>query len=388
MRIAYLSTFYPFRGGIAQFNASLYRELEKILASSQAPSTNLNPGSSNEIIAVTFKRQYPDSLFPGKTQYVTNDEHTDPIPSIPLLDSVNPLSYFTAAKRIKEFKPDLLIMKYWMSFFGPSLGTVARLMPKHTKVITILDNVIPHEKRFFDKAFTNYFLNQNDGFIAMSETVKNDLLSIKPHARFIKKEHPLYDHFGQKIDQAEARQKLHLSPDKKTLLFFGFIRDYKGLDVLIKAFDLLDDSYQLIIAGETYGSFDKYELLINSIRNKEHIHVFNDYISDDKVPVFFSAADVCILPYKSATQSGITSIAYHFDLPLIATDVGGLKESIQHQSTGIIVDQCEPEPITLAIKDYFGSPLSNKFVANIKKMKEELSWKNFAESLLDFADKL
>ncbi len=372
MRIAYLSTFYPFRGGIAQFNASLFRELEK----------------KHEILAFTFTRQYPDMLFPGKTQYVTNDENADPIKSIQNLDSINPLSYFTTARHIKAFKPDLLIMKYWMSFFGPSLGTVAKLMPMQAKVISILDNVIPHEKRFFDKAFTHYFLKQNDGFIAMSETVKNDLVSLSPNAKYIKKEHPLYDHFGKKIDQIEARRQLKISPDKKTLLFFGFIRDYKGLDVLIKAFDLLDDSYQLIIAGETYGSFDKYQQLIDSIKNKNQVYVFNDYITDDQVPAFFSAADVCVLPYKSATQSGITSIAYHFEVPLIATDVGGLKESIHHQSTGLIVDHCEPEPIALAIKDYYVGRLSMRFIPNIRKMKEELSWKSFADSLIEFSSHL
>jgi len=371
MRIAYLSTFYPFRGGIAQFNASLFRELEK----------------QHEILAFTFTRQYPEMLFPGKTQYVTNDENADPIKSIQTLDSINPLTYFSTARQIKAFNPDLVVMKYWMSFFGPSLGTVAKLLPNQTKVITILDNVIPHEKRFFDSAFTKYFLNQTDGFIAMSENVKNDLVSLKPDAKFIKKEHPLYDHFGAKMDQAEARRKLKLSEDKKTLLFFGFIRDYKGLDLLIKAFDLLDDSYQLLIAGETYGSFDKYQQLINSIKNK-NVHVFNDYITDDQVPAFFSAADVCVLPYKSATQSGITSIAYHFEVPLIATDVGGLKESIHHQSTGIIVDHCEPEPIAMAIKNYFTSRHASKFISNIKKLKEELSWKSFANSLITFSESI
>jgi glycosyltransferase involved in cell wall biosynthesis len=372
MRIAYLSTFYPFRGGIAQFNASLYREFEK----------------QHDIRAITFTRQYPDIIFPGKTQYVTNDEMADVIPSSPMLDTINPLSYFATAKQIKAFQPDILIMKYWMSFFGPSLGTVAKYMPKNCKVITILDNVIPHEKRFFDSIFTRFFLNQNDGFVAMSETVKNDLVSLKPHARFIKREHPLYDHFGLKTDQEQARKKIAIDPDKKTILFFGFIRDYKGLDILIKAFDLLDESYQLVIAGESYGSFEKYQHLIDSVKNKNQIHVFNDYISDEQVPDFFSAADVCVLPYKSATQSGITSIAYHFDLPLIATDVGGLKESIRHQSTGIIVEQCEPEPIALAIKDYFTGRLSGRFIPNIIKMREELSWKNFASSLLEFSKSL
>jgi len=264
MKIAYLSTFYPFRGGIAQFNASLFRELEK----------------KHEIIPFNFTRQYPDILFPGKTQYVTDEENADPVKSIQILDSINPFSYFSTARHIKAFKPDLLIMKYWMSFFGPSLGTVAKLMPKQTRVITILDNVIPHEKRFFDRAFTSYFLNQSDGFIAMSDTVKNDLVSLQPNAKYIRKEHPLYDHFGKKVEQMKARQQLKISPIKKTLLFFGFIRDYKGLDVLIKAFDLLDDSYQLIIAGETYGSFEKYQRLINSIKNKNQMGVSQDRLTE------------------------------------------------------------------------------------------------------------
>jgi glycosyltransferase involved in cell wall biosynthesis len=368
MKIAYLSTFYPFRGGIAQFNASLYREFDM----------------SHEIKAFTFSRQYPDFLFPGKTQYVSDDELADQIPSIQALDSINPLTYFSTARKIKAFNPDLLVMKYWMSFLAPSLGTVAKLMPRHTKVITILDNVIPHEKRFFDNSLTRYFLKQSDGFVAMSDTVKNDLLSLKPSAKYIKKEHPLYDHFGGKIDRKEARQLLRLFPNKKTLLFFGFIRDYKGLDVLIKAFDLLDDSYQLVIAGETYGSFDKYSQLINSIRKKNQVFVFNDYISDRQVPAFFSAADVCVLPYKSATQSGITSIAYHFDVPLIATDMGGLKESIHHLQTGLIVDCCEPDVIAKSIREFFDRSLAGIFAPGIQKLKEALSWKKFAGSIVEF----
>jgi glycosyltransferase involved in cell wall biosynthesis len=372
MRIAYLSTFYPFRGGIAQFNASLYREFEK----------------QHDVKAFTFTRQYPDFLFPGKTQYVSNDETADAIPSIQSLDSINPFTYFSTARKIKAFNPDILIMKYWMSFFGPSLGTVAKFLPRHTKVITILDNVIPHEKRFFDSAFTGYFLNQNDGFIAMSDSVKNDLLSLSPNAKVLKKEHPLYDHFGAKPSQSDARKRLNLHPDKKTLLFFGFIRDYKGLDVLLQAFDLLDDSYQLVIAGETYGSFDKYTNQISSLRHKNQVFVYNDYITDSLVPDFFAAADVCVLPYKSATQSGITSIAYHFETPLIATDVGGLKESIHHLETGLMVDRCEPEAIAASIRQYFDQQLVSKFIPEIQKMKEELSWKNFAQHIVDFSDKL
>lgn len=372
MRIAYLSTFYPFRGGISQFNASLYRELEK----------------QHTVKAFTFTRQYPGMLFPGKTQMITNDEKADPVDSMQVLDSINPATYFSTARKIRAFHPDLLIMKYWMSFFGPSLGTVAKLMPADTRVITVLDNVIPHEKRFFDDAFTRYFLKQNDGFIAMSDKVLKDLLTLHPQAKYLRKDHPLYNHFGEGINRMTARAQLNLDPHKKTLLFFGFIRDYKGLDVLIDAFDRLDDSYQLVIAGETYGSFDKYDSMIRSISKKDSVFVFNDYISDQQVPGFFSAADVCILPYKSATQSGITSIAYHFELPIIATDVGGLKETIEDGKTGLIVSTCDPDAIAGTVRKFFDQHLSEKLIEGIREIKESLSWEQFAASLIDFSGKI
>jgi glycosyltransferase involved in cell wall biosynthesis len=370
MRIAYLSTFYPYRGGIAQFNASLFREFEK----------------KHEIKAFTFTRQYPDILFPGKTQYVTNDENADMIPALRKLDSVNPFTYLSTAKEINKFKPDLLIMKYWMSFFGPSLGTVAKFMKKDTTVISILDNVIPHEKKIIDIPFTQYFLKQNDGFIAMSDSVKTDLLTLKPNAKVIHADHPLYNHFGNRLDKKAACEQLKIHPDKKTLLFFGFIRDYKGLDLLIETFGRLDQSYQLVIAGETYGSFDKYREQINKLPNKKNVFVFNDYISDNQVPAFFSASDVCILPYKSATQSGITSIAYHFDIPLIATNTGGLKETILHNQTGLIVDEISAGAICSAVIRYFDEQLKDKFISEIQNLKTRLSWEKFAESILNFKE--
>jgi glycosyltransferase involved in cell wall biosynthesis len=368
MRIAYLSTFYPYRGGIAQFNASLYRALEK----------------EHQVKAFTFTRQYPEILFPGKTQMVENDETADKIPAERVLDSVNPLSYWQTGKKIKAFQPDLLIMKYWMSFLAPSLGTAAGFAGKKTKVITVLDNVIPHEKKFFDNAFTKYFLNKNDGFIAMSDAVMHDLHLLKPNAQCIRMDHPLYDHFGEQMDRAKACTELNIDPSKKNLLFFGFIRDYKGLDLLIEAFNTLDNSYNLIIAGECYGSFDKYRDMINNSPLKENIHVFTDYIPDNKVPVFFGAADVCILPYKSATQSGITSIAYHFGVPIIATDVGGLKESITHESTGLIVPKPDKELLSESIKFYFVKSQQAKMKHDIIQLKERLSWSKFAEGIINF----
>lgn len=372
MRIAFLSTFYPYRGGIAQFNASLYRALEK----------------NHEVKAFTFTRQYPEVLFPGKTQMVENDETADKIPSIRVLDSINPLSYWQAAKKINQFQPDMLIMKYWMSFLAPALGTTAGLVNKSSKVVTILDNVIPHEKKFFDNAFTKYLLEKNDGFIAMSDAVANDLYTLAPAARCIRIDHPLYDHFGATVTREKACAALNIDPSKKNLLFFGFIRDYKGLDLLIEAFNTLDNSYNLIIAGECYGSFDKYQAMIDKSPLKQNIHVFTDYIPDNKVPHFFGAADVCVLPYKSATQSGITSIAYHFEVPLIATDTGGLKESITDGSTGLIVKSPDSILIAQAIQHYFDNTLSEKMKHDIIQLKERLSWAKFAEGIVNFGGTL
>ncbi len=368
MKIAFLSTFYPFRGGIAQFNASLYRAFEK----------------EHEVKAFTFTRQYPNFLFPGETQLVTDKDSADEIPAARVLDTLNPFSYGSAASKIEKFAPDLLLMKYWMSYMAPSLGSVAKRIKRKSNVITILDNVIPHEKRFFDEAFTKYFLKQNKGFVVMSESVKSDLLRFMPDAKYILCPHPLYNHFGNKIESAVARKQLNIPQDKKVILFFGFIRDYKGLDLLIETVSRLGNDYLLVIAGEVYGSFEKYQQQIDRLGITSSVNLHVRYVSDSEVPAFFSAADVCVLPYKSATQSGITSIAYHFDLPLIATDTGGLKEAIINNKTGLIVNTPEVEPITNAIKSYFSDNLKAQFQIEIQLLKERLSWAALSNVIIDF----
>lgn len=372
MKIAILSTFFPFRGGIAQFNSLLYRSFEK----------------KNEVKAFTFKRQYPNFLFPGETQMVTKEDKVDEIPSYRVLDSINPLTFLSSARKIKKFSPDILITKYWMTFFGPSLGYVCKSLNKKAKRISILDNVIPHEKRFFDKFCNRYFLKHNDGFIVMSDSVLKDLLSLKPEAKYLRIDHPVYNHFPAKMNQLKAKDLLKINPNKKTILFFGFIRDYKGLDLLIESMNLLDESYQLVIAGEVYGSFTKYQTLIDQSKAKDRIHLFNHYISDEEVSVYFSAADVCILPYKSATQSGITSISNHYTLPIIATDVGGLKETIEHLKTGIIVKEPNIEQISNAIELYFSTNKKDFFSENIMEENKKNSWENFTTKLIDFSKTL
>jgi len=370
VRIAYLSTFYPFRGGIAQFNKSLYQALAQ---------------QGHEVKAFSFKRQYPALLFPGKSQFVAERDSSDEIMAARILDSINPISFKVTAKEISAFNPDVLLMKYWMSFLGYSLGNVAKRLKKTSKIITILDNVIPHEKRFFDSFLTKYFLKQNDCFVAMSDSVEKDLYTLMPHAKCLRIDHPLYDHFGEGIKQQEARNKLGVEAAKKTVLFFGIIRAYKGLDALIRAFDKLDDSYQLIIAGECYEDISTYKQLIEKSSAGNRIFLFDQYIADENVSTFFSAADVCVLPYRSATQSGIISISYHFNVPIIATDVGGLKESILFPNpTGLVVHSPDPELIAKAIVKFFSEHLGQMFKQNIQLLKENKSWSGFASSMIDF----
>lgn len=372
MKIALLSCFYPFRGGIAQFNANLFTEL----------------GLSHTVKAFNFTRQYPNFLFPGKSQFVTEADNAIQIENLPILDTINPISYYKTAKAISDWEPDLLIMRYWMSFFAPSQGFVGRRLLKKTKVISILDNVIPHERRFFDTPFTKYFLKSNHAFVVLSSSVGKDLLTIEPDANYITIPHPLYNHFGEKVKRSVAQVKLKLDPNKKTLLFFGLIREYKGLDILIDAFSSLDQSYQLIIAGEPYGSFEMYQNKIDNSPAKKRIKLFTRYIPDSEVPLFFSAADVTVLPYRTATQSGISAISFHFDVPLITTNVGGLKEAIEKPGTGIVVEKPESSCIANGIKKFFEENNSEYYINNIAKEKEELSWKRFSEKLIDFYNTL
>ncbi|MFM2037819.1 MAG: hypothetical protein RL432_758 [Bacteroidota bacterium] len=374
MKIVFLSTFYPFRGGIAQFNALLYRELEK----------------DHDIEAVTFKRQYPGILFPGKTQYVTQEDSADPIPACRSLDSVNPFSYWSTAKAIRKQKPDLVITKYWMTFFGPCLGFVLGRQSRFTKRIAILDNVIPHERRFFDHRFNRYFLRRNDGFIAMTEKVKADLLSYLPDAKCEVIPHPVYPQFGKKLKREEALKALDLEDlkEKRILLFFGIIRDYKGLDLLIETLGKLDDRYHLLIAGEVYGSFEKYSRLIKSLKLEHRTHVIERYIADHEVPKFFSAADVCMLTYKSATQSGITGIAQYFELPMIATKVGGLGETIEHEKTGFVCDEQRAESIASWVARYFDEAKKETMSEALKQENQRNSWEVFARKLVRFYEEL
>lgn len=374
MRIAILSSFYPYRGGIAQFNANLYGELSR----------------HHDVKAFSFSRQYPEFLFPGKTQYVTPDDEAVSIESEALLDTADPFSYLRTARAIAEWHPDILVMRYWMSWFGPSLGYVGRYLRKRgCKVISILDNVVPHEPRFFDRPFTRYFLSGGSGFVTMCSEVAGDLDTFKTGKPHIVLPHPLYSHFGGRIPREQAEEALGLEHGRRNILFFGLIRKYKGLDILLNAFKDLGDEYQLIVAGEPYGSFDIYQEIIDGIGGKDRIKLFPKYIRDSEVKTYFSAADVTVLPYRSATQSGISSVSYHFEVPMIVTDVGGLRETIGEKGTGIVAEEVTPDCIKREIERYFNdSRIKEGCIGCIRQEKQRLSWASFAERLVEFASNL
>ena len=389
MRIAILSCFYPFRGGISQFNTYLLEELSK----------------KHTVKAFNFKRQYPGILFPGKTQKVSEDDDARPVESVAVLDTANPLTYSSTARAIAGFEPDVLLTRYWMSYFAPSLGSVcgkvSRILEKKGRkdfrTVAVADNIIPHEKHFFDIPLARYFVRRQSGIVTLSHAVEEQLQQICPGVRSQTIPHPLYSNFGERTDTLRARRQLGMQGtdqqvmDRKVLLFFGLIREYKGLDLLLEAMTLLDGSYTLVVAGECYGSFDRYRQIIDSerfapIRNNL---ILNDrYIPDKDVKVYFSAADLSVLPYRSATQSGISSISWNFDVPLITTPVGGLVESVGEAGTGLLAESISPEGIAQAIRKYFAENKKEEYLYNISRLKKELSWESFADKLENFINTL
>jgi glycosyltransferase involved in cell wall biosynthesis len=372
MKIVIVGTAYPLRGGIAHFNALLAEHLSK----------------RHTVETITFKRQYPRMFFPGKTQDETGGaSHAKPAPQ--LIDSINPFNWIRVAGMIREKKPDLLIFKYWLPFFGPCFGTIAKFAKRGTatKVLFVCDNVIPHERRPGDGVFTRYAFRHADYFIVQSEAVERDLLQLNPRAVYRKIPHPVYEIFGESIPKGEARKLLGIDAEN-VMLFFGYVRPYKGLMVLLEAMkELVNGKWQeendvlLLAVGEFYDDEAKYRQKVKDLHLESRIRFVSDYVPNDTVRLYFSAADVVILPYLSATQSGITQIAYNFDKPVIATDVGGLAEVVIDEKTGFIIPPDNPEELAGAIRKFYTERKEEEFSTNVKVEKKKYSWENFVRQI-------
>ena len=353
----------------------------------------LELANGHEVRAFNFKRQYPSLLFPGTTQFVSPEDDSTMVPSTRILDSINPFTWRRTAREILEWEPDVVYISWWMSFFGPSLGRVAHFLKNRgVKVIGILHNVLPHEPHSWDEPLTMHFLSGCNAFVTLGDEGARSLEHILGNVADVKSIqlfHPVYNQFGDRISREKAEKTLGLKAGCKNLLFFGLIRKYKGLDLLLRAFNRLPDDYQLIIAGEPYGDFDEYQDIIDESPGRDRIHCFIGYVPDVEVKEFFSASDLSVLPYRSATQSGVVAVSYNFGVPIVATDTGSLKRDIAERGTGFVIDSQSPEELAAAIRRYFDEPgWKEKFSEGIDDELKRLSWSNFCAELLKFTESL
>lgn len=373
MKIVILGSAHPLRGGLAAYNERLAREFQQ---------------AKDEVNIETFSLQYPEFLFPGTTQY-SSLPAPEELKIHVSVNSINPFNWIKIGWKLRKQQPDILVVKFWLPFMAPCLGTICRIAKsnKHTKIISILDNIIPHEKRIGDTLFTKYFVNSVDGFIAMSDSVYNDLSVFNTTKPRLLNPHPLFDNYGESVSKQEAIQQLQLDINKKYILFFGLIRDYKGLDILLKAMateNLRHSDIQLIVAGEYYSNKDEYEKLIQELQLQNKIHLHTRFIPDDEVYKFFCAADVVVQPYKHATQSGVTQICYHFNKPMIVTNVGGLPEIVPNNKVGLVVEPNE-QAVSDAILHFYNENKETEFVQNILEEKKKYSWKLMVEKVKSLA---
>ena len=375
MKIVVLGTAWPYRGGIALFNERLAKEFQK---------------ENDEVITYTFTLQYPSFLFPGKTQYSEEPAPQD-MNIVRKVSSVNPFNWIKVGRELKKMAPDLIVIGFWLPFMAPCLGTIARIARKNgrTKVVSVVHNIVPHEHRIGDKMFATYFCNSVDGFVAMSDSVLNDLTlfdSVKPRV-FCR--HPLYDNFGKQVDREEALSELGLDTNNRYMLFFGLIRDYKGLDIMLKAYAdsrLRKMGVKLIVAGEFYNNAEKYFELEKELGLEGEVIWHREFVPDSKVRYYFGAADIIVQPYKSATQSGVTQIAYHFEKPMIVTNVGGLAEIVPNGKAGYVVEPDEKE-IADAIVDFFGNNRQDEFKEGLLFEKRKYAWSNMTKSVKKAGEK-
>ncbi len=362
-KIIIIGPAFPYRGGIANFNNALAKTYYK---------------RGDDVIVISFSLQYPSFLFPGTTQY----EKGNPPEGLKikrLINSINPFNWIRVAKKINKENPDLVIIRYWLPFMAPCLGTIANLLNKKIKILAITDNIIPHEKRIGDYFLTKYFIRSCDAFLTLSSSVLDELNKFTKSSfkKFIP--HPIYDIFGRSINKEKALISLGLNPKDKHLLFFGFVRKYKGLDLLLNAMAddrILSMGIKLIIAGEFYDDEIDYTNLIKKLGIEKNIILKSDFIPADKVKNYFCAADMITQTYRTATQSGVTQIAYSFERPMLVTNVGGLAEIVPHNKVGYVTSK-KPKDIADAIVEFYKNDKEKIFALNTKKEKKRFSWDSF-----------
>lgn len=370
-KILIISPAHPLRGGIASSSERLGQALQ---------------ADGHDVTLISFSLQYPNFLFPGKTQF-TDDAPPKGLKIQTLINSVNPLNWVKTGWYLRSLKADLIIVRYWMPFMGPSLGSVLRLAKanRKTKVIALADNIIPHEKRPGDFWFTKYFCGSVDAFLVMSKSVGEDVRKFTQKKPVVFSPHPIYDNYGALVDREKALQHLGLDPAFRYVLFFGFIRDYKGLDLLLEAMakEKIDDlPIRLIVAGEYYGNQEKYDAIIQRLGIANQLVLHNSFIPHEEVKYFFGAADLVAQTYKTATQSGITQLAYHFEVPMLVTNVGGLPEIVADGEMGYVVKP-DSSDIAQSIQDFFEKKRYPKFLEGVRDNKERFSWGKMVEKIED-----
>lgn len=371
MKFVLVGTAYPHRGGIAHYVALLARELA---------------AAGHTVRVISFSRQYPGFLFPGKTQDDSGPE-TIRIDSERRIDTLNPFTWLAAARRIGELAPDLVVFKFWMPFFGPAYGTMARRLKRAgIRTCYLLDNVIPHERRPIDLPLLRYALAPVDAFVAQSEAVAAELRQFRPDAPLRQVPHPVYSIFGKATERAEARRRLGVTA-REVALFFGFIRGYKGLLDLLEAVALLpaERDFQLLVGGEFYEDDAPYRKAIRDLGLQRRVVLHDRYIPNPEVADFFGAANVVVLPYRSATQSGIVQIAFNFDRPVITTRVGGLPEVVEPGVVGEVVPPRDPAALAAALAAYFDQGKEAAYAAGVATAKRRYSWAGMVTALEELA---
>jgi glycosyltransferase involved in cell wall biosynthesis len=372
-KIIIIGPGHPLRGGLATFNQRLAKEFIQ---------------TGHDCSICSFSLQYPRIFFPGKTQY-SDEPAPKEILIRSIINSINPFNWLKVGKQLKKEKPDIIIVRFWIPFMGPALGTILRLVRKNnfTKIICIADNIIPHEHHPGDRTFTRYFINSCDAFITMSEKVMSDLRWFEKNKMGMVVQHPLYDNFGDSVSKEEARIRLGLPLSGKIILFFGFIRNYKGLDILLHT--MIDErikaaGIKLMVAGEFYEDKKQYTDLISKLQIQDQLILKTDFIPDSEVKYYLCAADAVIQPYRNATQSGVTPLAYHFEKPMVVTNVGGLPALVPHEKVGLVAKP-DPTSIADAILRFYQLG-ENFFIPHLRTEKQKYSWSNLVNAITKLAE--